>query len=52
MSFAYLFVSKPELVLQNGLMVNQRLDFIGKSVEGLSQSLGQLREVHHIDAKR
>ena len=46
---AYLFVRKPELVLQDGLVVNQRLHLIGKSVERLGQSLRQLDVAHHID---
>jgi hypothetical protein len=33
-------------------VVNQSLDFIRKSVEGLSQSMSELDVVHHIDGKQ
>lgn len=45
-SLAYLLMRIPELVLQYGFAIDQRLHFIGKGVEGLGQSLGELEVVH------
>ena len=45
-SSAYLFVRKAQFVLQNGLAVNQRLNFIRERDEGIGQSLNAVDRVH------
>lgn len=42
-------MGEAELVLQNRLAIDQRLDFVGEGVEGLGQSLGKVCVGHPID---
>lgn len=42
----YLFVSEPELVLQDRLPVGQDLDFIGEGVERINQRLCEMYVIH------
>lgn len=42
-------MGEAELVLQNRLAIDQRLDFVGEGVEGLGQSLGKVCVGHPIN---
>ena len=47
---SYLLVRIAQLVLQNGVAIDQRLNLVGKCMERPSQSLGKAYVVHPIDA--
>lgn len=42
----YLFVGIPQLVLQNGLAIDQRLDLVGERDKGLGQRLDEMDAIH------
>lgn len=46
----YLFVGEAQLVLQDCFAIDQQLNFIGESVEGLGQSLAWMWTIHPSDA--
>jgi len=46
---SYLLLRIAQLVLEDGVAIDQRLDFVGKRGEGLSQSLGEVYVGHPID---
>ena len=46
---SYLFMGETELVLQNRLAIDQRLNLIGERIEGLGQGLGEVCVGHPIN---